>query len=101
MGVDHNFDVIHSPGAALYLGLLEHLWQDGVVMCDQLMGVNRFKTDYARQQRPLMTLEISQPTMRLAAAAVADLTRRCAIKVSRLLTGPDAMAPEQTPEPNA
>jgi hypothetical protein len=48
-----------------------------------------------------MTLKISQPTMRLAAAAVADLMRRCAIKVSRLLTGPAEMAPPQTPEPNA
>jgi CelD/BcsL family acetyltransferase involved in cellulose biosynthesis len=103
MGVDHNFEVIHSPGAALYLGLLVHLWEDGVVMCDQLTGVNRFKADYAKQQRPLMTLKISQPTLRVTAAAVADFTRRCALKIGRLLTGPSpaATTPQQTPQPNA
>ena len=103
MGVDHKFEAVHSPGAALYLGLLSHLWQDGVVMCDQLVGANRFKTDYAKQQRPLMTLKISQPGFRLAAAAVADLTRRSAIKIGRLIAGEstDAITPPQAPQPNA
>jgi hypothetical protein len=99
VGVDHETKDVHSPGAALYLALTSHLWQSGVVICDQLMGSNRFKQDYARQQRPLTSLRISQPSIRLATVAAFDLARRTSRKAIRLLT--NAMTPRRTPQPNA
>jgi CelD/BcsL family acetyltransferase involved in cellulose biosynthesis len=104
MGVDHDFKEMHSPGAALYLGLASYLIKEGVIMCDQLLGCNRFKLDYAKQQRALMTVKVSRPTFRFAAAAAVDLARRSAKKASRLFnsaTASAAPAPPQSPVPDA
>jgi CelD/BcsL family acetyltransferase involved in cellulose biosynthesis len=92
VGVDHECKEMHSPGAAAYLGLVSHLCEQGVIVCDQLLGCNRFKLDYAKQTHPLMTLQIAQPTLRGAAAAVFDLARRSARKAVRVLTATNSAA---------
>ena len=104
MGVDHEVKELHSPGAALYLALASHLSRDGVIMCDQLVGRNRFKLDYCKQQRPMMSLKASQPTLRLTAAAVIDLAHRSMKKAKRMLSSAAAGAaptPPQSPVPDA
>jgi CelD/BcsL family acetyltransferase involved in cellulose biosynthesis len=104
MGVDHDIKEIHSPGAALYLGLASYLIREGVIMCDQLLGCNRFKMDYCKQKRALMTLKLVKPTLRLAAAAAVDLARRSMRKASRFLASAAAGAaptPPQSPVPDA
>lgn len=105
MGVDHDVKEVHSPGAALYLALVSHLMQDGVIMCDQLLGCNRFKLDYCKQERPLTTLAVSRPTIRVAAASLFDLARRSLKKAKRSLTwaanAAAAPTPPQTTVPDA
>jgi len=104
MGVDHDVKEVHSPGAALYLGLVCHLSRIGVIMSDQLLGCNRFKLDYCKQERPLMSVKASQPTLRSAAATIVDLARRSMKKATRFRTFAAAGAaptPSQSPVPDA
>lgn len=86
IGVDRNSQKLQSPGTALHLEVMAHLVELGVLSYDHLVGVNRFKTDYAKHLRGLMNIKVTRPTIRSSAYEAAEYARRGFRKMTDMLS---------------
>ncbi len=68
MGVSREKTATQSPGTHTFLAMIAALNRDGVEIYDHLPGSNRFKQDYAKDQRVLFRLQAVRPTYRLVAS---------------------------------
>jgi CelD/BcsL family acetyltransferase involved in cellulose biosynthesis len=85
IGIDHSTPVVQSAGASLFLATVSRLTERHVVLFDHLTGFNRFKSDFAKEQRSLSSLRIMRPRIRLAVRAAANVSARAARKAARMI----------------